>query len=256
MASITSQTFNIFKKIVTTNDKGADAFTTTTNPILDLFTETRKSLPRDLEEFKKLVRKIEAAKNADSEMFVRLLKFHRLIEKGNGMKGIYYICMMVLKEEDPVLYEYVLKWSREYPKDIMRLARISSMFNSTVSSTGEKIQMKLSTDYSIHKGRGTKMVKWTRDGMKSGNIHLNSNQNTVVSLSPEIVLYSNLLFDTIKQILKGNLYEDNVNLMLFKYMAYESSHFAVESNIIWKYVEQLMQNDPEISTLINTINTK
>jgi hypothetical protein len=256
MASITSQKILQYKNIIIENDKGAEAFATTSNPILDLFTETRKCIPEDKDEFVKLVKKIELAKNSNPEMFIKLLKFHRLIEKGNGMKGIYYLCMIVLKEEDPDMYEYVLNWSRQYAKDILRLARLSSMFNPTESTSGETIQMDIKNNLNPNTNsnkskRQIKLSAWAKTETKAGNIKMNQQQQTVVSLSPEIALYSHLLFDTIKLIVLGKMFDPETNLMLFKYIGYETSHFAVESNIIWKYVEYLLQTDPEVNVLIN-----
>ena len=279
MTTITSQQILKYKNIIIQNDKGADAFETTSNPILDLFTETRKNLPEEKDEFIKLIKKIELAKNSNPEMFIKLLKFHRLIEKGNGMKCIYYLCMMVLKEEDTDMYEHVLNWSRQYPKDILRLARLSSMFNPIESSKGETIQINIKKQNSpssssssnssnpanpintsnpaipkpiIMAKRQIKVNAWANTEMKSGNIKMNQSQETIISLGPEIALYSHLLFDTIKDIILGKMFDPNTNLMLFKYMAYETGHFAIESNIIWKYVEYLLQSDPEINILINS----
>ena len=110
------------------NNNGAPAFSSSNNPILDMFTKNLLEIPRDREQFGELVREIERAKNYDLELFIKLLKLHRLIKKGNGMKGYYYICMMVLKEDDENLYKKVLEWSWQYPKDILRLHKLSCMF--------------------------------------------------------------------------------------------------------------------------------
>jgi hypothetical protein len=262
-ASFTSQSFFAAKSNLTLNEKGADAFKSTTNPILDLFTETRKKVPDTLDEFNVLVRKIEAAKNFDSEMFVRLLKFHRLIEKGNGMKGIYYICMMILKEEDHVLYEQIINWSHEYPKDILRLARLSSMFgentskpSSTTNVYGDYPHVTLSTTthYTTSTGTpkgtlGKKMTKWLLTEQKSGNVsHIGTKMSPkqTVAISAEIELYAQLVVETIKKILTGKFYDADVNPMLFKYLSYETGHFAVESKIIWTRIQDLMAIDPVI----------
>ena len=249
MAYISSQQLTALKNLSILNDKGADAFTSSNNPILDLFTLTSKVIPDELSQFTKLVKKVEIAKNSNPEMFVKLLKFHRLIEHGNGIKGLYYICMIILKEEDPMLYEYVLKWSNEYPKDILRLTRISSMFNPTESSTNESVKMNLKTSYNGAGENGIKMVTWVKSGLKSGNIRFDANHETVVSLSPEIVLYGNLVFNNILNIIDGKLFDEDTNLMLFKYLGYESNHFSVETNIIWKYVEQLIKNSNKFQNL-------
>ena len=270
-SSVTSQSFFATQRNLTLNEKGADAFISTSNPILDLFTETRKIVLNTLDEFTILVRKIEAAKNHDSEMFVRLLKFHRLIEKGNGMKGIYYICMMVLKEEDPTLYEQIISWSHEYPKDILRLARLSSMFGGNAAKSSGKadvfgdypiVNLPISTSYkattSSSKGvLGKKMTKWITTEKQSGNVTsvgttIAPKQN--VHISAEIELYSQLVACTIKKILTGKLYDEDVNLMLFKYLSYETGHFAVESKVIWTRVESILRTDDTVITAFTEIS--
>ena len=214
-----------------------------------------------LEEFKSLVRKIETAKNYDSEMFIKLLKFHRLIEKGNGMKGFYYICMMILKDEDPSIYERVLIWSRQYPKDILRLARLSSMFGCGVSTTGSFVCIPMSLEYStrgkIKSGLGKKMTKWALTEKTNANLSSfgpRTNSTQTVYISAEIELYAQLLADTLKKIMTGKLYDDDVNLMLFKYLSYETGHFAVESKIIWTRVNVILTADPVVKAAIDAFN--
>lgn len=266
-ASFTSQTIFAAMNNLTQNEKGADAFKSTTNPILDLFTETRKKVPETFDEFKVLVRKIEAAKNFDSEMFVKLLKFHRLIEKGNGMKGVYYICMMILKEEDHALYEQIIKWSHEYPKDILRLARLSSMFGGNASLPSVKaivygqypeVSLLTTTHYTTASGTpkgtlGKKMTKWLLTEKKSGNVStIGTKMSPIqkVRISAEIELYAQLVVETIKKILAGKFFDTDVNPMLFKYLSYETGHFAIESKIIWKRVQELLGVDPVITTAL------
>jgi hypothetical protein len=259
----TSQSVLAAQANLTLNTKGATAFKSTKNPILDLFTKTSKKVPETLEEFTSWVREIEAAKNFDSELFVKLLKFHRLIEKGNGMKGLYYVCMMVLKEEDPVTYEHVLSWSRQYPKDILRLARLSSMMGYASSSVASTVDLKMSLQYKTM-GRqskgvlGKKMTKWATTEKEAG--HITSSGSVVkpvqtVMVSAEIELYAQLLADVIKKILTGKLYDPDVNLMLFKYLSYETGHFAVESKVIWTRVESILTSDPVLLACQDAFNT-
>ena len=268
-SKMTSQTILAARANMTLNTKGADAFISTTNPILDLFTETRKKVPETLEEFTNLVRKIEAAKNFDSELFVKLLKFHRLIEKGNGLKGLYYISMMILKEENPDIYKQVLTWSRQYPKDILRLARLSSMFgcltnsssgsgsgsssgSSSGSGSGSSVSIPLRLKYLSPKGDkkstlGKKMTKWALTEIKTGNLSSSRTSSiATILISSEIELYSQLLVDVIKKILTGKMFDSDVNLMLFKYLSYETGHFAVESKIIWSRVKEILELDPVV----------
>jgi hypothetical protein len=240
------------------NAKGADAFKSTTNPILDLFTQPQDKIPENIVEFTSLVRKIEAAKNFDSEMFVKLLKFHRLIGKGNGMKGIYYISMMILKNENTALYEQVLSWSYQYPKDILRLARLSSMFGCAPSTTGTKVSIPMSLRYVDTQGNtkgtlGKKMTKWalteyhnsrltpshSRRAATSGS----TTQIQSVKISAEVELYANQLAHALKKVMTGKLYDSDVNLMFFKYLSYETGHFAVESKVIWSFVEEILRAD-------------
>lgn len=249
---------------ITYNSKGADAFKSTTNPILDLFTETRKVFPETLEEFKLLVRKIENAKNFDSEMFVRLLKLHRLIEKGNGLKGIYYISMIILKEEDPITYKQILDWSYQYPKDILRLARLSSMYGQGMSTSGVTIE--LANDptpkdacASVSKVRknkkkqlGKKNIKWTLTEMQNKNLVVTESVQTV-TLAIELDLYAKLLADVIKKILTGKMYDDDVNLTLFKYLSYETGHFALESALIWKRTQDILSDDVVVKASLDAL---
>jgi hypothetical protein len=236
---------------MTTNAKGADAFISTTDPILDLFTETRKTVPETIDEFTILVRKIERAKNHDSESFIKLLKFHRLIEKGNGMKGVYYICMMVLKNEDNAMYERVMDWSYQYPKDILRLSRLSSMFGCEVSTSGSVVKIPMSLKYTIKgKSKGKtakKLIKWALTEKSSGHV-VSSMTNPIqeIKLSHEIELYSQLLAQTIKKVLTGKIYDQDVNVMLFKYLSYETGHFSTESKIIWSRVSSILSDDPVV----------
>jgi hypothetical protein len=252
-SKITSQALFTAQANRTLNTKGADAFHSTTNPILDLFTETRKSVPETLEEFTTLVRKIESAKNYNSELFIKLLKFHRLIEKGNGLKGLYYICMIILKDEDPIFYEQVLAWSRQYPKDILRLARLSSMFGCNSSTSASIISIPINLKYSSAQGQskgavGKKMTKWALTEKANGNNRtfgaISNSQMQCVAISAEIELYSQLVAQVIKKILTGKMFDDDVNLMLFKYLSYETGHFAVESKLIWTMVKTILDLDP------------
>ena len=58
------------------------------------------------------------------------------------------------------------------------------------------------------------------------------------------------MFETIKEILSGNYESNDINLVLFKYISYESGHFNLESMFIWKYVEDLLQKDSDIPNIL------
>jgi hypothetical protein len=240
---------------ITVNAKGATAFVSTGNPILDLFTYSNKKIPTDFDEFAQMVNMIIEAKNFNSEMFVKLLRFHRLIEKGSGIKSFYYVCMMILKDEDPHMYSQVLKWSYEYPKDILRLARISSFFSDRASIENEFVNIHGDTSYH------SSSLKSLSEKSKSKTKHLiveqhRGNLSTIkihslykLRISTELELFSHMLANAIKMIIMGKLFSKDLNIMFFKYLGYETSHFWFESEIIWKRVEQILQSDPVIKEI-------
>jgi hypothetical protein len=53
----------------------------------------------------------------------------------------------------------------------------------------------------------------------------------------------------------GKLYDDEVNLMLFKYLSYETGHFAVESKVIWTRVNEILTLDPVVRAAFDAFNT-
>ena len=72
--------------------------------ILEFFNEEYKPI-NSLEDFTLMVHKIEKIKNYSSEIFIKLLIYHRIV-KGN--KQLFYIGMMILKDEDPKMYVKIL----------------------------------------------------------------------------------------------------------------------------------------------------
>lgn len=243
-------------KNVTTNAKGATAFVSTGNPILNLFTYSNKKVPTDLVGFTQLVKMIIEAKNYDSELFVKLLKFHRLIEKGSGIKSFYYVCMMVLKDEDPHVYSKILDWSYEYPKDILRLARISSMFSDAFSIENEFVEITGDIIYRNKRkspGRSKKSIKKTKcllSELNKGNLTtIKQHELYSLRISTELELFSQMLAQAIKMILLGKLYSKELNIMFFKYLGWETSHFWFESEIVWNRVESILQSDPIIEEI-------
>ena len=90
--------------------------------ILEFYNEEYKSI-NSLEDFTSVVRKIEKIKNYSSEIFIKLLIYHRIV-KGN--KQLFYIGMMVLREEDPNMYDKILSLNilKFYSKDLFKLFRV------------------------------------------------------------------------------------------------------------------------------------
>ncbi len=232
-----------YKPELTLNNKGADAFVSTTNPVLDLFTYTNKTLNTDYDSFKELINTIINAKNFNSELFIKLLKFQRLIKKGNGNKHVYYLCMMMIKMEAPSLYAKLLEWSYEYPKDILFLNRVNSMYNPTSNTNGQTIS--LNGNYkSITTPKSLKMNIFLSK-MKKSNIIIGQD----ISISEEVKTYGEIVFSNFIKILSGS---DNYNPMLIKYLSYETGHWIVETEQIWKYVEYLASIDETFNNLVQS----
>jgi hypothetical protein len=205
--------------------------------ILKFFNEEYKPI-NSLEDFTTMVRKIEKIKNYSAEIFIKLLIYHRIL-KGN--KQLFYIGMMVLREEDPDMYVKILNLNifKFYSKDLLRLCRIYNFMGQYNSNSKIKIDIQ---DTKGHKN--IKLIMWNKkncsDDLLSKDIYL----------SVEAKLYGDGLYRTIKEILNGNYESNDINLVLFKYISYESGHFNLESMFIWKYVEDLLQKDIEISSIL------
>lgn len=228
------------------NTKGADAFASTTNPCLDIFTYTSKNFPSEIDSFTSLVELVTKAKNTNSELFLKLMKFHRLIEKGNGIKNINYLGMCLLKQEDPETYAKILEWSYEYPKDILNLCRFNLIFNPIPDS--------ISTSEINYQGNWTSEKKGSRGNRmalvekKIKNI-LYNNVNQKIKVPCEIRIYGDLVIDTFKKVMDG---KHDFNPMLLKYMSFETGHWSTETNLIWNYIESRLASDNEFTDLVNS----
>ena len=139
--SITSSQALLFAQNLTTNTNGSDAWKSTLEPLLDLFITATKTCPEDLDKFTEITQIVSQSLRHDPDGFVQLLKFHRLIKDGNGIKWLYYLCLIVMKIENPHLYEQVLEWSWQYPKDLLNLHRLTNMYNPTNSTTQESVEI-------------------------------------------------------------------------------------------------------------------
>jgi hypothetical protein len=149
--------------------------------------------------------------------------------------------MMVLREEDPEMYVKILKLNtlKFYSKDLLRLCRIYNFMGQRNSDS--KININI-LDTKGHKN--IKLIMWNKkncmDDLLSKEIYL----------SVEAKLYGDSLYRTIKEILNENYESNDINLVLFKYISYESGHFNLESMFIWKYVEDLLQKDSDIPNIL------
>jgi hypothetical protein len=218
--------------------------------IIELMTYNKKKPIEDYEEFKEIVKMVVDAKNEDAELFIKLLKFHRMIEKGNGIKNIYYIGMMVLRYENPEIYEEMLKWSYGYGKDILRLCRMNNMIRNKKKYTKSKIMMNKPKQYRSqinNKNKNNKrLVVYNREERKENKDGDIERYEYEMGIEEEI--YARLIYENLKKMVKGE--EKDLNMMLFKYLSYESGHFGIETEIIYRRVEDLINSDKEMKKLI------
>lgn len=113
---------------ITTNRKGATAFKSTFNDTLDLYTWQSKTLPSSLDDFSNLVDTIENAFVNNPDLTIKLLKYKRLIDKGEGLRMLPFLMMLLVKIQDMQTYRLMLEWFRESDKDLLRLAKMSRLY--------------------------------------------------------------------------------------------------------------------------------
>lgn len=113
---------------ITTNKKGATAFKSTFNDTLDLYTCQSKTLPDSLYKFNDLIDTIENAFINNPDLTIKLLKYKRLIDKGEGLRMLPFIMMILVKNQDIQTYRLMLEWFRESDKDLLRLAKMSRLY--------------------------------------------------------------------------------------------------------------------------------
>jgi len=240
------------------NNKNAEAYTTTNSKILDLFCYNKRMriATNNYDEFKELINMIISAKNENLELFIKLLKFHRLINNGNGIKNIYHLCLMVLRIEEPEIYKDVLKWSYEYCKDILRMDRINNMIKDKHNFNNTRIILNTPGYYkSQSKNRNNKRLvifnKQKRNFINDDDYNdkdINIKDKYEYNLTPEEEIYSDLIYKNIRNIILEK--DDKINMMIFKYLSYETGHFSIETEIILQRVEDLINNDEELKNVI------
>ena len=242
------------KPVVIENKKGADAFLSTTNWCLDFYTFNSKKIPTEFSDFLNVVRDLENAKNQNSEMFLKLLKFNRMIEKGNGIRWIYYLGMVLLRLEDQPTYEKLLDWSWEYPKDIHNLHRLNHMYLPYSCTVPTQVNMVLdSARNSVWFIQSNGLLYNSDIISPKNNIRRRKTAhpkiNTcIVSISPETKLYGDLVFKMFKNLLSNK--KDDFNPMLIKYLAFEKGLWDTETVLIWNYIDSIFHSDQDILSLI------
>ena len=245
--NITTSQGLIYTNNKTHNAKGADAWISTLNPLVDLFTTGFKRCPDTYEEFEKIFNIVQSALREDPQSFIKILKFHRLISNGNGIKWIYYLCLLVIRMEKPDLYSQVLEWSWQYPKDFLNLHRITNMFEPVQS--GYEVNTTLPLIDSVHGSYSSKLNAWALQN----NVERNNNLNLIYSVpvQNEIVSYGDKVYQLFIDLMTPE-FDDKYNPMFLKYMSYESGHWEIETHLIWQYIETKFICDTEFIDLVNS----
>lgn len=230
------------------NAKGANAWKSTLNPLVDLFATGIKRCPDSYEEFKKIFNIVQSALREDPQSFIKILKFHRLIESGNGIKWIYYLCLLVIRMENPALYSQVLEWSWQYPKDFLNLHRITNMYEPLRS--GYEVNTTLPTR-DLEKGSyASKLNAWAlqnnvkREGFDAEYIFS-------VPIQDELVMYGDKVYELFVNLMTPE-FDGNYNPMFLKYMSHEHGHWEVETHLIWQYVESKVKSNTSFADLVNS----
>jgi len=231
----------------TLNNKGADAWASTLNPLLDLFATGIKKCPTSFEEFEKIFNIVHNALKEDPVCFIKVLKFHRLIEKGNGIKWLYYLCMLTIRMENPSLYSQVLEWSWQYPKDFLNLHRITNMLEPVYS--GYEVNTILPLIDSKPGSYSSKFNAWALQNKVERHKTLNLIYS--VPIQDEIVSYGNKLYWLFINLMTPE-FDEELNPMFVKYLSYESGHWEVETHLIWEYLETKVKLDDDFKNLINS----
>jgi hypothetical protein len=239
------------------NNNGAIAYQSTNNYLLDLFTWSSKKFPIAYDEFVKLVMIINNAMKQDPITFLRLIKFHRLVKNGNGIKIIYYLSMVLLKYNSEKDYEYVLKWSYQYPKDLLVLHRLTNMFKPLVntSNLNSYIPIEIVSSKKLSGTRARKLQAFVNCNVKAGFVNVvNSNSvlNSVsVPVQIEIFIYAKLICDMLKDMFEGNN-TNNINPMLLKYLSYGDGHWSTETKLIFDLVEYYFFTEVKYRSAVNS----
>lgn len=244
----TSQVLSYTKNLVI-GEKGADAWKSTMYLLLDLFVISVKKCPEDFDEFTKIFQIVSEALKSDPDGFVKVLKFHRLIKNGNGIKWLYYLGMILIKIENPHLYEQILEWSWEYPKDLLILHRMTNMYEPIPSKGREFVNFNVQT----HGPKGSIASKLYAFGRQNYIMYDGKNiiGEDILKLQYEIVYYANEVLNVFINLMTPGS-TTPVNPMYLKYMEFETGHWAVETKLIWNHLEILIEYNQHFFNLINS----
>ena len=123
------QQIKMAAKSLTLNEKGADAFTTTNNYLIDLFVRCSKNPFMTSEQFHELTTEMGNALKQDPVGFIKLIKFQRHILNGNGIKHYYYLGMKLMQRccISEELFEKLVDISYQYNKDLHHFGKPGSI---------------------------------------------------------------------------------------------------------------------------------
>jgi hypothetical protein len=112
-------------KLLTTNRKGADTFSSTSNPNIDLFTLCSKDPYMSFDDFQFLCLKMNESIKTNPAKFFQLMMFQRNILHGNGIKHYYYLGMNLMLDcclsDTTELGSNLIRHSYQYSKDLYHL---------------------------------------------------------------------------------------------------------------------------------------
>lgn len=230
----------------TINEKGVNDWISTINPLVNLFTSGIKQLPDSYLEFEKIFNIVIYSLEKEPEYFIKVLKFYHLIQNRNKIKWLYYLCALVLKFYNIELYEKILDLSWQYPKDYMNLHRLTNMFEPV--HTDETVQITIPEKPFAPGSYAHKLNAWVRQNNVTPNVY---GQKSNVHIQIELVHYGKHVFDLLKNLLNPE-FNGEYNPMFLKYMSYEKGHWEVETQLIWQYVEKLVDSDDDFKNLIKS----
>jgi hypothetical protein len=126
--------------VATLNRKGADALTTTASALVDLFADNARVI-ESAAEVERLAITCAAALLEDPEAFLQILKYKRHIGKGTGVRTVWTIAMMVVRELcAPHVFQEVLRFSVASGKDCTRIARIAAQSGADAALTAAALE--------------------------------------------------------------------------------------------------------------------
>jgi hypothetical protein len=221
----------------------------THNPLLDLFANKEKystrKCPNDFKDFFETFKIVSSSLKEEPDTFIKVLKFQENVQNKSGIKWIYYLCLLMIKMENPLMYEEILNWSWQYPKDFLNLHRITNMYEPIYSTETVKIQ--LPTTKCAPKGTyANRLNAWV---LQNGAGRYETGILWDAPLQTELVMYAKKVLNLFVNLMTPEFNSD-YNPFLIKYMSYETGYWQVETHLIWQYLEKLIKTNENFVKLI------